>query len=641
MKNHYFLKMFLLLSFFILSEMQSVMAQFTNGNLVVLRVGNGVDTLINLGNQCYFHEYTSNGTLVNTIPIPVNGPDKFCLSGSASSEGQISRSPDGSLLCLAGYKISPPYSSSLANSTAADVNRIVVKVNHAGMISIAATTSTAFSANNIRSAVSDGNNNYWAAGGNTGVYHFGINSSDTAVVSNTSTNIRYIAIFNSQLYYITNKGNFGLYKVGTATPSSPGQISTNVISTGATSSPFAFSINATSDTCYIADDRAVTSGGGIQKWINNAGSWTLAYTLGSGSSSSVGCRSLTVNWNSAYPVIYATTAEASNNRLIKIVDSSALATTTIIATSAANTIFRGLAFTPENNTIQDNIPNYTIHQVKSVNPSGVADSVNVYCRLTAVVHGINYANFGLSFYIMDTNAGIHVVNTTTNLGYTVTEGDRIRVIGRIQQNRGLIEIIADSIVKLSVGNILNTPVNVNTLNEANESLLIKMDGLVYLSGWPVIAGPTATVIALKGSDTITLKIFSQCSLQGSPAPMIPFSITGIESQFTSTVSPPFLSAYLIFPRYISDLNTTSIHDLTSENPDIRIYPNPSNGKFQVVTKNALKISIYTIDARLIYNNENSAYLSVIDISRYGKGLYLLKIEDIQSNSCHVSKLIVR
>ncbi|MEI8203109.1 MAG: T9SS type A sorting domain-containing protein [Bacteroidota bacterium] len=734
MKNYSsFLKVFILMAFIFVSNVMK--AQFVSGNLVVLKVGNGVDTLVNLGNACYLQEYNLSGTLVSTISLSASATDPFCVSGSATSEGQISKSSDGTLICLAGYKIAPPYTSSLASSTSAAINRVVIQVNNAGVISTAATTSTAFSANNIRSAVSDGNNNYWAAGGSTGVYHFGSTASDTAVVSTTSTNIRFIDIFNSQLYYTTNKGTFGLYQVGTGTPTTSGQTSTNIIATGSTSSPFAFALNSTIDTCYITDDRVVSSGGGIQKWVKSAGIWTLAYTLGSGTSSTVGCRSLTVKWGEVHPIIYATTAETTNNRIIKILDSNSTALAATLATSASNTLFRGIAFAPDNNAVPNvttvaysnlspfsvnvsgnvisdggsavlargicwdtianptiasshtseigtlgvfsstlngllqnrtyyarayasnaigvsygsvisfttpiYIPTYTISQVKGINAQGVGDSVNVYCKLHGVVHGLNFTTVGLSFYMMDAMAGINIYSNPGTYNYTVAEGDSIKVIGKIQQSRGLIEIVPDSIVKISSASTLNTPVLLSTLNDSHESSLIKMEYLTYLSGWPIIPGITASVSALKGTDTVTIMIFTQCNLQGTPAPVAPFHIIGIESQYTTSLNPPFLSNYFIIPRYISDLiRTDNVNAYEEQN--VSIYPNPSDGRFNIETKqnNALDINIYTVQGSLIYHKTNVFSTEKIDISDKGKAVYLIQLIDSKTGDCQTHKLIV-
>ena len=65
-------------------------------------------------------------------------------------------------------------------------------------------------------------------------------------------------------------------------------------------------------------------------------------------------RSLVVDFSGANPVIYATTAETTtgtpavpvSNRLVKIIDTGAASTATLLATSPANTSFRGVALAP-------------------------------------------------------------------------------------------------------------------------------------------------------------------------------------------------------------------------------------------------------------------------------------------------------
>ncbi len=836
MKKHTLVKLFLITIIIILSNIVSVNAQFTNGNLVVLKIGNGTDSLANWGNQVYVQEYTPTGTLVNTIAVPSTGTSPFCISGSALSEGMLARTPDGKSVCFAGYKVAPPLVGGVANSLSSAVNRVVYKINYTGTISAVATTSVAFSANNIRAAVTDGTTNYWAVGGNSGVFRMGATSTDTATVTLTSTNIKYIGIFNNQLYYTTSKGaNDGLYKVGNGTPTSFGQTSTNMIPTGSGSSPCGFSFNPTSTICYIADEREIAIGGGIQKWINNAGTWSLAYTLGSGPGLINGCKGIEIDWNATNPIIYAITADTINNRIIKIVDNGSNAIATILATAANKIMFKGIAFAPynvvpvaptvstlsktgitlnsvicsgnllsngnsaitamgicygnslnpditgqhttisttfgvfnnyitplspgityhyrayaqnavgitygadstfttyttavapvlitnnysnitatsadissdvlndggstitargvcwnttNNPTLSNNftsetgtvgaftsnitglnqgityhirayatnsigtsygneitltvpyfIPAYTINQIKNVNAQGVADSLNVNCSLTAVVHGINYTAAGLSFYIMDINGGINVYSPSATYGYAVKEGDKIRVIGKIGQTRGLIQILPDSIVKISSANTLNIPEIITALSESYESILVEIDGLTYVSGWPVIAGPTASVILQKGTTPINVKIFSQCSLQGTAAPTGVFNLIGIESQYASTATPPYNDGYFIYPRFKADI--VSVNELQKDIKKISVYPNPSNGKFNIIsnTKNKVDIDVYTIQGSLIHHTTTNEFNTTIDLSAFEKGLYLIKITDIKTNTIYTEKLV--
>lgn len=109
---------------------------------------------------------------------------------------------------------------------------------------------------------------------------------------------------------------------------------------------------------YIADDRAYNSGslsasGGIQKWIFNdtlaTPAWQFSTTFATAASSTVGARGLAVDFNTdpANPIIYATTTETNNNRLISFQDVGGSATSyTVIASAGSNDVFRGVAMTP-------------------------------------------------------------------------------------------------------------------------------------------------------------------------------------------------------------------------------------------------------------------------------------------------------
>lgn len=95
---------------------------------------------------------------------------------------------------------------------------------------------------------------------------------------------------------------------------------------------------------YVADDRSTANGGGIQRWNWNGSAWTLAYTLNSGGTG--GARGLAVDFSGSNPIVYATTIETSNNRLIKIIDTGALSAETDLVSSGSVRAFRGLEFTP-------------------------------------------------------------------------------------------------------------------------------------------------------------------------------------------------------------------------------------------------------------------------------------------------------
>lgn len=322
--------------------------EFTQGNLVVVRVGDGSTALSNAAAAVFLEEYTTAGILVQTIAIPTTGTDKLTVSGSATSEGAISLSPNGKLLTIAGYDAVPGSTQVAASSSSLYARKILSIKKNGGYIAL--TSSTAYSGNNIRSAVSNASGDYWAAGtGNTtgtnGIQYFG--NSTPVQVSSTITNVRVVNIFNNQLYFSTGSGTRGIYKIGDGTPTVTGVTSTNLIATGGSSSVYAFSFNAANSVCYVADDR-VDGNGGVQKWTSTDGTtWTLAYTLIVGTS--IGVRGLTVDWTGTYPTIYATTAPSSGtavNKIVSIIDTGSGATATDLVTSGTNTVFRGVSFAP-------------------------------------------------------------------------------------------------------------------------------------------------------------------------------------------------------------------------------------------------------------------------------------------------------
>lgn len=108
-------------------------------------------------------------------------------------------------------------------------------------------------------------------------------------------------------------------------------------------------INSAGDLVYVADDRSIVNGGGIQKWAFDGSSWSLQYTLGTGASSTVGARGITVDWSGVDPVIYATTGEGTStpNRIIGITDMGAGSAATLLATAGSAQFFRGISYIPE------------------------------------------------------------------------------------------------------------------------------------------------------------------------------------------------------------------------------------------------------------------------------------------------------
>jgi hypothetical protein len=320
-------------------------AQFYPGNIAVLRVGDGVEAPSSSGNAIFIDQYTPAGTLVNSIAIPTNGSSALLISGKATSEGFISLSADNRFLTLAGYNTNLSYTGSLSGAASTDVPRAVATVDSLGNYNFAVSTTTYFSSNNMRSGVTDGTNNYWGAGPTSGTVYLGLKSSAAEV---DSTNTEVVGIFNGNLCFCSQKtspiGVFGFtgMPTNTATPAFV------VASSGPSSpSPYAFAISPDGKTLYMADDNTIAKKGGIQKYTNTSGVWSLAYILGTGPSTS-GARGLAADFSGAQPIVYATTADAVSNYLIRVVDSGSNSVASVLATAGTNQFFRGVQLAPSN-----------------------------------------------------------------------------------------------------------------------------------------------------------------------------------------------------------------------------------------------------------------------------------------------------
>jgi hypothetical protein len=333
----------------VLSSSVSAFAQFTTGNLVVLQVGDGTNTLASgTTAPLFLKEYnttTAGQTIpVTTVTVPVTGSARIVNSGTATSEGQITLSQDSTKLVLAGYDTTIGIAS-ITSSTSASIARALDTVGYFGVPGKADTTNTAFSANNIRSGTRSNTENYWAAGANTGAYYMGNNGTPVAVFT-TTTNLRVILAQGGKLYFSTASGLSRIGRINSQPVSGAVSADTLItLGTGTTPSPYGFAINAAENIAYVADDRT-NGNGGIQKWTLSGSAWTLAYTLSAGSSS--GARSLAVDWSGSFPIVYAITNTSANTggNLIRYVDSNSTAVSVTLASSPTIAAFRSVAFAP-------------------------------------------------------------------------------------------------------------------------------------------------------------------------------------------------------------------------------------------------------------------------------------------------------
>jgi hypothetical protein len=298
-------------------------------NLVVLQLGDGSEAASANGNSIYVQQYTKSGTLVSTYAVDNAGADALGITGNSTSEGHLSRANDGQSLAFGAYNAPVPAASSLIASTT--VPRAAVKIAPNGAVTIEGRDKY-YAGGNMRSVAADGLGNYWGSGNAQGTIYMGTNSPTNTIQTSVAANTRVATVQNGQLYVGFSGTNGGVYAIGTNTPVTGPQTGTRVIPISA-GSPYDYVFNPAGTICYVADDTSVTAQ--LERWDLVGGVWTNSYNFAQG------CRSITVDWNGANPVVYGT---STDNKLFSVVDAGASSPVTVLATSAG--LFRGVKLAP-------------------------------------------------------------------------------------------------------------------------------------------------------------------------------------------------------------------------------------------------------------------------------------------------------
>lgn len=297
------------------------------------------------------------------------------------------------------------------------------------------------------------------------------------------------------------------------------------------------------------------------------------------------------------------------------------------------------------------IPEYKIYEINKYNPDGEADSLNTICKLTGAVFSINYRAWrpGYQFTLNDYSGGICVFKTDkpfTNYP-NINIGDWIRVIGRITQYDGLLEILPDSIVRIDTNHAVSTPLVLSgTISETHESKLIRINDLTLKDTisypWPKAGDFAMDVKATNGIYDYTIHIETECGLHGNHGytkPNKKFDIIGIGWQDDATL--PYTSGYSIWPRIASDLVITSGMDDNPIASKITIYPVPNDGRFSLVNNyGKVIISIINNLGQVVAGQETG--IGTVDFNLNVKqGIYIVRIEDSVTHDLFITKMIIR
>ncbi len=349
-----------LLMLFVVFSFCAKSQNFGTGSFVVFRTGDGLVPLANTGNKIFLDEYSSTGVYVRSIEMPSTNTapaNNVVINGTNNVEGNITRSPNGLYLVVAGYNpTSIPYASSILSATSAAVPRVVAWVTNNSTINTLSLNDWC-SGNAPRSATTNDATQFWLGGGTGGVNYRAVSGSATVNLYSTIPSIRNVLIADGNLYASSTTSNPRLGQIGTGLPTTTGQTFTGLNGYPAnTTAPNQFvfldlnpSITGV-DVLFVAEE-----GGGIKKYSFDGTTWTLNGSIGIASEV---YRGVIASANGSTVTLFATknagNAAGGGGALVTVTDNSgyngAPSTTlpTLLDTllNTSQKAFRGIAWAP-------------------------------------------------------------------------------------------------------------------------------------------------------------------------------------------------------------------------------------------------------------------------------------------------------
>lgn len=204
-------------------------------------------------------------------------------------------------------------------------------------------------------------------------------------------------------------------------------------------------------------------------------------------------------------------------------------------------------------------PTYDLATVTTVNALGEPDSLNVLCKVYGLVNSPDRGFNSTEFSIQDATGAITVYDAPAAV-YEAVVGDSVEVIGYIGQRFGVTTItdLVDITVISSGSTVM--PTAAAQPNEANESSLIRVDGLqmVNPSDWTPNTGSSGFDVEVftSANDTFIVRIDRDYLdlYSTTDIPCGVFNVIGVAGQYD--VDTPYTSNYQLIPRFLSDVEDT-------------------------------------------------------------------------------------
>jgi autotransporter-associated beta strand protein len=342
----------------------SVPGPFTEGNLLVRRMGDGLASLSSAATAVALVEVTPQGVPVQILTAQFEGEHLLTDSGSSTAAGHI--------FSYNGRLAVPGYNAVLGTASVDGTNTKVVNQFGAGGTVVDRTlfpTDGSVYTGAFRSVAPDGNGGFYTGGtgaaASAGVWYFNGSTFTRITIGSDLINIRNVGIYGDRLFFSTAAGTQGVYTFDAGLPTSA-TVANLVLPV---TNPNAFYFVSTGaqgpgvlDRAWVASDSSTANTGGLVRFDFDGSTWTKTYgrridpatanllldDVAAPTGSLI--RGLTGTWDAdtGTATLYATTNQTNNNRLVKVVDSGATPTEyELLANAGVNMAFRGVAFAPE------------------------------------------------------------------------------------------------------------------------------------------------------------------------------------------------------------------------------------------------------------------------------------------------------
>ncbi len=172
-------------------------------------------------------------------------------------------------------------------------------------------------------------------------------------------------------------------------------------------------------------------------------------------------------------------------------------------------------------------------------------------ELRGVVHGNNFSESGLDFYLLDNTAGINVKRSFPVEGYKPAEGDSLHIVGEIEQYLGQLSLVVEEIEIIETGQAVKNPKTVLEMSEANEGSLIELRCCTIIDTVQWLNDSSGFSVDVSSDlGEFKMKLLSNLELILSAVPEGSFNVSGLVGQ--ESFVTPSLNAYFLLPRYLED-----------------------------------------------------------------------------------------